>query len=513
MKYYSTDQVYSDLLLYTILTKGADLTLDLFPRLCQSKWQWIVDSWDVKLYPSLLSQVQGDDNQVKALTSLANDVKVVQLGGTYNPFDDATRTVSYKSILSLIRLSTVPLTIGESTIVRTESERVSKLAISDFEEMTNYLRTNCAIASQRIDLGDEDGIAALGVSTVVAYRSHNIDDLYLLEAALDTADFIDGIIFAKKQELYTDPDLLTAANLNIDPDSGVSIQNSYLSAEAVPFESSLEEMALRYLGSKERWFELATINKLQSPYVDLTGNIVYLIAPGSGSIVRIPSTYKDYLPVGVKIQIGSARYVEEVRLVNKIITNNDGTMTLELSGENDLSKFTVTELSFVRVFKPNTVNDRSMILVPKEVSPSYPRQQDPIINDLRLLDAAMLNFGVDAKRHELSGDLVVSAGGDLDITYGIPAVKQVVLYALKTSAGELPWHPEFGVPSNVGDVWAGTVDEGVVFARSIERSLMQDGRFAGVVLRDVKVTPSSIAMNFVVQIQGSNVLIPLSFIG
>jgi hypothetical protein len=154
-----------------------------------------------------------------------------------------------------------------------------------------------------------------------------------------------------------------------------------------------------------------------------------------------------------------------------------------------------------------------MILVPKEVSPSYPRQQDPIINDLRLLDAAMLNFGVDAKRHELSGDLVVSAGGDLDITYGIPAVKQAVLYALKTSAGELPWHPEFGVPSNVGDVWAGTVDEGVVFARSIERSLMQDGRFAGVVLRDVKVTPSSIAMNFVVQIQGSNVLIPLSFIG
>jgi hypothetical protein len=132
---------------------------------------------------------------------------------------------------------------------------------------------------------------------------------------------------------------------------------------------------------------------------------------------------------------------------------------------------------------------------------------------LKRLDQSLLAFGVDVKRDDQTGDFVVNGSGDFDISYGIPAIRQAVLYALKTNQGELPWHQRYGVSSNIGDIFVGGVDDGIVFAQALQNSLLQDARYQDVKLVDVRVTPNSISLDFTVKITGSDTIIPLSFTG
>jgi hypothetical protein len=511
--YTSLDQVLTDFMLFMAVKRGEPLTLGGFPQIARIRWPWIVANWDKTLHPTLERQVQGDDFLKDILASMSKDVVVYQLGATsYNPFSEPTKTQRYKSLLDLIAITTIRPTNDEQAYIREEVARVEDLRIADFENMVKYLRTDCALAAQRIGLGDEDGQEAMGVGTVTAQRSWTMLDLKQINAVFDIAEQIDGVIFGLRETADRTPDLISAAAQNVDPASGVQFRTDYQSAIAVPFERNLEWMAQKYLGDANRWFELCAINYLQSPYVDLYGTQTFLLSGGAGTSVRVSDTLKTSVPVGTRIKIGSSRYQEEVRYIERLTDNADGTITLDLSGEGDLSKFTLAERSFIRWYAPHTVNDCSLVLIPVAIGANFKRTPVPDADVLKRLDQSLLAFGVDVQRDEASGDFMVGASGDFQIVYGIPAVRQAVLYALKTQQGELPWHLRFGIPSTIGDRWSGTTDEALVFANTIQASLELDGRYEKVLLKDVRVTGNSISLDFIVKLQGNDTLIPLSFV-
>jgi hypothetical protein len=504
----------TDFVLYLSAQKGDAYNLSLFPQMARVRWPWIVSQWDKTLRGVVEPQTQGDDFLKGLLSRFENDIRVVQLGATsFNPFDDSVRTSNYKPLLELMPLTLFKLTDDELSLVREEVARVNALTITDFRNMTQYLRSECALAAQRIGLGDDDAEQVFGYGEVEAQRTYTIGDLDTISSALDLADVIDGVVFGLDNTVSRTPDLLTVANRNIDPTSGVTVRSDYVSSVAVPFESSLEAMAQRYLGDAAQWFELVTINNLQAPFVDLSGTKVSLLATGSGSVVRISDTIKAQVPVGTKVRIGSARYKEESRYVERYVDNLDGTLTLELSGESDLARFTTRELAYLRVYAPHTVNELSLILVPTTLTPGYTRQPVPSADALKRLDESLLAFGVDVKRDDQTGDFVVGGSGDFELVYGVPAIRQAVLYALKTNQGELPWHQRYGITSNIGDIFVGGVDDGIVFAQALQKSLMQDQRYQEVTLIDVRATPNSISLDFTVKIVGNDTVVPLSFTG
>lgn len=513
MAYTSVDQVMSDFLLYLTITKGESPVLSQFPRLARNRWPFIVTNWDKILKQYLNPQVQGDDFLRDLLGQMSKDVKVTKLGGVYNPFDNAVKTNTYKPLLDLMPVTMFSLTQDESAFIREEARRVSAFNITTFQEMSKYLRTECGKASQRIGLGDDDIMPVLGIPLVDSARSWNTADVKQIDEVLNLADTIDGVVYAFKQQVTKTPNLLAVAQSNISSDSNVTINNTYVSSIAVPFETSLEAMANKYLGDHSRWFELVTINNLQAPYVDLTGTKMYLLATGSGSSVRIKSTLKYDVPVGTQVRIGSAKYREENRYVERATDNKDGTMTLDLSGDSDMSKFKLSEIAYVKIFRPHTVNDLSIILVPQTIAPATARRPEPNSSALKRLDSALLAFGVDIKRNEQTGDVSVIGDGDFELVYGLPAVRQAMFYVLHTSQGELPWHKRYGIPTQVGEKWLGTVEEGTKFAEIIQDSLMQDGRYESVELINVKATPTTLALDFAVKIPGIDTVIPLSFIG
>ena len=131
---------------------------------------------------------------------------------------------------------------------------------------------------------------------------------------------------------------------------------------------------------------------------------------------------------------------------------------------------------------------------------------------LQELDKALLSFGVDIKRDEKTGDILLDASGNFQLIYGLDAVRQAFYWAIRTQQGQVDWHPGFGVPDAIGARFMGSTQEGAVFAQTLTSAVMKDARFNSVNLQQISTTGTSIAMSFIVTVAGSGAAIPLSFV-
>lgn len=510
-KYSSLFDILTDTELYMSVRRGDPLNLGLLQSIARSRWTWIVDNW-ATLKERFKTFADGDTQKEANLEDFERLIASYKLGNTRNPFDRIDRFIQMVQFLELIQISELTLTPEETILIAKERERVSNFVIEDFQAMLAFIKQQTAIASFSIGLGDPDGARLAGVLPTARQRSANVKDLVRIDDTQRISQFIEGIIIDFKNRQDKPPNLLRIANANIADDSVISFVDTYRSAIAVPFEINLEHMAKKYLGSSDRYYELITINKLQPPYIDETGEKYNLLAPGAVNNIIIPGTRKDDIPVGTKITIGSFSVREEPRIIERITENSDGTLILFLSGAQDLAKLKTSEGAFVRIYAPHTVNTGSFILIPLVTPAAAVSQYTPKSDELRRLETVLLNFGVDILRDERTGGLVVDANGNFKLAAGMKNIRQAVLYALRTVRGELPFHPGYGVSSSIGDRYYGTTDEAVIFANLLRQSLLRDSRFADIKIAGIQQTQTGIALTVVVYVAGSNQPIPLSFV-
>lgn len=511
-KYSSLFEVLVDTELFMTQKNGEPLHLGLLQNLARGRWQWFVDNWSQTLYQRFKILANGDGNLESTLEDLNRYVVSYQLGNPQNPFDIIGKFIDFAPFLSNIFVSELTLSGDEQIIISNEIYRVSNFVIEDFRAMLSFLRQQVVLSDYRIGLGDDKAASAVGVSPIGRERTANVTDLVRLAEVDSVRQYIEGIIIDFKNTQDKPPNLLQFANGNLGPNSSFEFLDIYRSSISVPFEMSLENMAQKYLGNRDRYFELVTINNLQPPFVDEVGQKYPLLAPGAVNNIIISSVRKNDIPVGVKIGIGSYRIREEVRIIERVIDNNDGTLILFLSGNQDLSKFQTDEGAFVRIYAPHTVNNGSFILIPLVTESANKSKYTPQSDDLRRLDTALLNFGVDILRDEKTGGLVVDSNSNFKFAAGLVNVRQAVLFALRTTQGELPFHPEFGVSAGIGERYYGTADEAIIFGNALRQSLLTDARFQDIQIVGVNSTGTGISLTMVVTIAGSNQAIPLSFI-
>jgi hypothetical protein len=270
-------------------------------------------------------------------------------------------------------------------------------------------------------------------------------------------------------------------------------------------------MAQKYLGDVSSWFELATVNNLQPPYVDEVGTKFNLLAPGSNNNVLISAERARDVHVGTKVSIGSYKVREQFRAVERLIVNSDNTMVLFLSGDSDMSQFKTTEGAFVRVFATHTVSTGSFISIPLTSESGTQTRNTPQSDALRRIDRALYDFGVDVAR-DSKDDIVIDANGNFKMAYGLRNVRQAVMGALRTVRGELPFHQDYGIDVDIGGQFVGDVDAMTVVAEAIRSSVLSDSRYVDCRVISINGTPSSMAINMTVTIAGSSQVIPLSFV-
>lgn len=516
MAYTYLDQVLSDYLGYVKVSKNAAFTLADVPTIAIDRWDWLVKNWELRFYSNFKRTIPKSDFFIDLLKSLNNEIVTQKLFSvtSTNPFLNSIKFIKYKPILSYISLSDIGLTPSEALVLKEEQKRLENLSITDFKDMTFFLRNSAAAAAQTVGLGDNDGVLVQGFSLTESQRRYSVQELEQINDIFDLADEIDGIIYYLQQQTDKQPNLLAVANRNTDQDTQVVFNQSYTAAIAVPFVDSLEAMADKYLNSKDKWFEIATINNLQPPFVDKTGTKEYLLGPGTLASVKISSNQANALKVGTKIKVGSYTVREEIRSILKIVKFDDGTMILSLSGAQDLAKLKLSEKAYVKIYKPQTANEDSLLLIPVNAQSSLIQSKQPSLDVLKRLDKALLDFGVDVRKDEKTGELQVGKNGDFDIVYGMPAVRQAIFSILNININELPFHSNYGIPfaNIIGERFYGNVEVAAAFSEILQAVIFADGRYSKVIVQNLTVNETSIAINLIVTVNGSNVIIPLSFV-
>lgn len=517
MNYTYLDQVLTDYLGYIKVSKNVDFNLGDINTIAIDRWPWFVKNWELLINPKLKKALPKTDYFNHLMKDISNEVTTQKLFPTTstNPFLNLTKFIKYKPLLSKISLNDINLTPAETIVLKEEQKRLQDLSVTDFKAMVFFLRNSAASAAQVIGLGDSDGVLVQNFSIIEAQRGSSPEELEQISDIFELADEIEGVIYDLQQKKEQDPNLLAVANKNTDADSRVVFNQAYTSAIAVPFVGSLESMAEQYLGSKDKWFEIASLNKLQPPYVDKTGTKEFLLGPGTLASIKISSVAGSVLKVGSKVKIGSYSVKEEPRSVLKIIKFDDNTMLLSLSGASDLAKLKISEKPYVKIYKPQTANEDSMLLVPTDAQSSLITSgKQPSLDVLKRLDKALLDFGVDIRRDEKTGEIQIGKNGDFDIVYGMAAVRQALHTLLGTNINELPFHPNYGIPfaNQIGSRFYGSIELATAFSEILREVIVSDGRYSEVLIENLTVTQTSIAVNLVVAIDGSNVIIPLSFI-
>ena len=432
--------VFDDTNLYIAFTKGSVLNMSMFPAITKNRFNWFVDNWTT-LYQSFKQYANGDENLESVLIDFDSVIKSYKLGSKMNVFNDSQKIQLYQPFLETLSLNSIALTTAESTIVDTERQRLLNFTIENFRAMLKYSKQYESDLCGNIGLSDPYALKALGTTSTTKTNSPTLSSLEYIETIIELNKYIVSIIYQLKQQVERPPNLIAVANQNVDTTSRVRFIDGYTSANSVPFEQSLEHMAQKYMGSKDLWFTIAQINNLQPPYFDPTGIKYYLITPGANNSIIVADTEKYNLHVGAKLSIGSFKIKEEVRIVEKIIYNNNSTMVLFLSGDRDLTKLQVTHKAFARIFAPHTISNTDFVLIPSFTPATLKNSTTPNSDSLRRLDTALLNFGVDVAHDIDTGDILIGTNGNFVLSYGIKNIKQAIENLIKTTKKELPFHP------------------------------------------------------------------------
>lgn len=509
IEYTNRSSVMSDLNLYVAWRSNDTLTLAHLPKLAADRWTWIVQNWS-KLKVDFKNLANGDSYLEENLQILDANVLGWNSGTKVNPLQSLSYFSTVAEFLQTVTLNSINLTVAENVFISQEIQRVSQFTLERFQAMLRYLRAQRDNAFELIGLGDADYAAYKKRNMLPKQRDSSTADLDQIGQMITVEDFILGIILEFKYKTNTEPNLMLFAQQQLSEDSQIAFNTAYKSYILVPFEQSLEQMANDYLGSKNLWYDLVTANQLKPPFVDTQGIKIYITEPGAGVALRVDSTYADRMRIGNIVTIGSRTVPAENRVIEGVVDNLDGTLTLFFRGASDLNKLQPLYKAYIKVYAPETIQEFSFIKIPQTLVPVIPNSPPPRTQALKELDHGLYAFGVDLAFNPDTQDLVVSQAGDLKMQYGISAVQQAVYMKLHTPIGQLPLHPDFGFDPTVGNQMFGAPTL-TTLSEVIKSVILKDARFTSASIKDITTGNTGGNMKIDVQVAKLSDSIPFSF--
>lgn len=508
--YTDKDQLLLDLGLYIYLETNQTLTLDLFPQIAINRWTYITELWDSSLGSLFLTASQGDGFLQNAYSQLLNAVYASRLDPNYNPLNTPSFYVQVQDFLALLTLDSIKLTPLELDVVARERQRVSKFTVATFQAMINYLKIERDNAYDLVGLSNkkyDEWVKRTGLSQ---QRDYFLSDLALIKDVINLESRVNGIIVNLKRQAARDPNLIAFSNSLIDSSSNVRLSDIYVSYTLAPFEVSLEDMAIKYLGDVQKKYEIAAVNKLKSPFVDRIGEKIPLLSNGMSNGVRISNTYPERYRVGSVVRVGSRVVAETTRKVLQVVDNKDGTVILFLSGDLSLNTLLSAQGAYVRCFLPDTLQDFSFVRIPSTLAARTASMIPPTDSEARKLDESLLAFGIDISTDNKTGDWLVDQSGNVKLAYGFSNVEQTVRNIVRIPEGSLLNHPNYGFTDYTGDQFTDNLPTKV--SGNIQAAVLKDPRFIDMRVNELTVTEAGeIIVSSSVKIAGVDQYLPLNF--
>lgn len=286
--------------------------------------------------------------------------------------------------------------------------------------------------------------------------------------------------------------------------SGITFEeaNNYFSVP-VPYNVSLERIAVMYLGDADRWHEIATLNGLRAPYIDEEGFVLPLLVDAKDNKVVVSSV--DNLLLDQLVTIRATGLVDQKRRIVSI-EEESGSFILTLSGKPDLDLYTVGLNAELHSYFPYTTNSSQVLLIP---SPEFPEEDVQAPEGVDKHDVFLKSGGVDLLLTE-DGDIAVNASGEVRYAYGLANIIQNIKLALTTKRGSLIRHPDFGLSLDVGDSTSEITASDII--KEIEDTLSGDPALQDISSVKVNRRSGVTELSFVISVAGLNETIPVSFV-
>lgn len=272
----------------------------------------------------------------------------------------------------------------------------------------------------------------------------------------------------------------------------------------VPFNLTIEQISMRYLGNPNKWNEIATLNGLQEPYIDETGFYLPLLTNPYQYEYNVANV--DNLYIGQSISLSATGMPTLYAHISKIQNISLNNYLVTLDTEFDLTGYTVGNNAQLHAYLPGTVNSQNFIWIPSTlpvpdnlITRPIPVTQSNTLTTLSKIDLLLTdNF-----------DIAIDQFGNLKLAYGLSNLLQALKLKLQTQPGALITHPSFGAGIQPGTSFA-DIATGAIYS-IIEQNIQSDPRFAGLQALQVQIEPPSMKINLSARIANGVGVFPLSF--
>ena len=511
----------SDLKLWLKNQSGQTLTMADVPGVIPLRYEHFRDNWEfikTDLYNRI--DLAADPDRLKLdIISMSNLIEVQRSSNNknVNPFARSSILTDFFAVFDNIFISELPITKEEQTIINREVKRISRFIKTDFRTIrTNIIKTRDEIADE-VGGSDSNYNTTYRRSSVTTLRNINIKDVQnmkQLQAGVKTVDLILANANTLLNTVSIDPFQLARQNAN-NPNLRID-QGRSGRLVRMNYGDDLGTLAHRYLGTEDRWMEIAIANGLKPPYIDEIGKRVSLLSNGSGNQLNIGVEDDDGLPNIEKFYVGQAvfltsneiKFPDQRSIINIRIIPISGEIVLELSGANDLDKFKINENARVLVYLPNTVNSNFLVLIPTPMPPNAQIGDEPFFLSDKSEDEK--RAGVDLSINN-DFDLVFTPTSDFQISFGVPNAVQAIKIKMVSERGQNKRHAVFGLASIMGEKLDLPEEVRSVLSTSITDMIEADNRFDRVENLGIAQVDNRFIVNMEVRMAGSGTVVPISF--
>lgn len=422
-----------------------------------------------------------------------------------NPLTSIDPVIDYPS-LATVDLSAVKLTDSQQQVIDKELEAIDKTGTQDLKDFCNDLKSLSQDIAIKLGAGDAL-TSSLYNKPAPKTRAYplSIEENEFLLALFELIQQTDNLTRDRsidKLDSSTSPfkfTIDTANELGIDlVDSDAKI------LQPVPYNLSIEEIAARYLGDRNRWIEIVALNGLREPYIDETGFTRSFLSNGSGRSFTVSS--KENLYVGQKIILASSTVSLFYRNISQITKLNENSYLIEVDGEADLSILKVQDSAYLKAYLPGTVNSQDLIFIPTDLpvdEETYPTITQTIKQD-SLSQLSKVDFLLTDNY-----DIAIDGNGDFRFAAGLTNLVQALKIKFITEKGSLLAHPDFGLGVTPG-INSADFTASDLF-QEIGSMVLADGRFASIQSLTVSVDGPNLSINLQVKLRDNLGVVPINF--
>jgi len=403
-------------------------------------------------------------------------------------------------------LDDIELSPEQRVAIEDEIEKTQLLTVNDFRDIKADLLNLANQIADNFGAGDATYSAIYGLPDPKERALPlSAEENEIMNSIFEAIQTIDLLTATKQFDDLNSEDPLEFVG-GLANESGIDFLNAPSKlAVPVPFGSTIEEIAGRYLQDSSRWLEIVTINKLRSPYIDEEGFFYDFLSNASGRQINVDDT-EDKLYIGQSIILLSNTVPAFSRKITNLEKIGENNFLITVDGLNNLNTLTTADNARLQAYLPGTVNSQNQIYIPTaEPSEDDDRTYEiPGISDNKLAKLSKVDILLTD-----NFDVAINSVGDFRLANGLTNLIQALKLKIRTQKGSILRHLNYGLGLEHG-ISVADIENGAII-NELNKMIAEDSRFQSITSITVRLSGSSLLIDMSIQLANQTGVLPINF--